>query len=352
MKDEIKEDLQLGFLPPPTLDEEPKQFLGGTLPYEERLPDGNWRKYHSKFEDQHHGVDKLDCVSESCTNVVEEQINWMIKTGQIETEPIKEWLDENGLFESSQRGLAKVSNTTTSGNTQMRVGDALRKFGLIPEKDWKTPTYNDYMSWNEFYKPIPQELIDKGKILFDYFDFAFERLNDTRHETLIKHKKQAPLWIATSTCSGWNYSDIVQMCSASPNHATTLDGHEINKYWNDLDHYNPYEKKLAWNYKIYYPYKLVVTPKPLILKKKENMQIKINVVKKANSPDYLYEDKRNPGQYIRFGNTETFLSQVEEFYPEIEEKDIDDKDIKSPLYLVGSVITIILNILTNLKGKK
>lgn len=268
LEEKIKYGLNTGILPPPNLKQAPKQFFGGAIPFVKRLEDGYWRQYRSRFEDQNHGgVDKMDCVSESCTNVVEAQINWMIATNQIETEPIKEWLDENGKFESSQRALAKQSGTSANGNSQMVVGDTLKNFGLIPEKNWPTPRGEVYMSWAEFYKTIPANLTAKGKTLLKYFNFVYERIGDTSKENFIKQKQHAPLWVAIGTCSGWSYQNIITACTMSPNHAQTIDGHKINEYWDDLDHYDPYEKKLAWNYKIYYPYKLVVNPLPSILKK-------------------------------------------------------------------------------------
>ena len=289
MKDEELKNFNDGFLPPPSIKEEPRQFMLGAISFEKRLDDGYWRKYRSKFEDQNHGgVDKMNCVSESCTNVIEEQINWMIETGQIETEPIKDWLDENGKFETSQRFLAKMSNTSKSGNTQMAVGDALDDYGIPPEKMWPTPPASQYMSWDEYYKTIPAEVKVKALEFNKYFSTRYERLGSVTKTALIQHKQQAPLWIATATCNGWSYQDIIQPCSMTPNHATTCDGHKVNVYWDDLDHYKPYEKKLDWNYKIYYPYKLVVTPLPSILKKNEEQEETMKLYKANNQGSKVF----------------------------------------------------------------
>jgi len=348
----IDEQTNLGILPPPSLEEAPKQFLGGTLPYEERLKDGNWRIYRSKFEDQNHGgSDKMNCVSESGTNVIEEQINWLIKTEQIETEPIKEWLDENGLFESSQRFLAKMSGTTANGNTQMRVGDAIRKYGLLPEKDWPTPPAGEYMSWAEYYKVIPTELKNKALKILDYFSFAFEQI-DNNTENLIKEKKQAPLWVAIATCNGWQSDDVIKACTASPNHAQVIDCEEYLKWWGDLDSYNPYEKKLAWNYRIYWPYKLLVNPLPTILKKKEDEGEPMIFFKKIGSPK-IYQKGVGDNLYHWVIDPDTFLKLYGDFSQyQIVELDIADSWIGEPLGLGNSFLKSLINFISNLRGSK
>lgn len=342
--DEIKND---GFQPPEK-DYKDTDWLAGSelsgIVYEEVLLDGNWRKYKPRNEDQNHaGNDKMCCVSSSFTNTVEEQINKMIKDDLLDLEKLEPWL-ENGLLNTSERHLAKGSGTTTSGNSQPRVVDYARKNGLVPEKLWKTPPASEYMSWAEYYKTIPADILKWGEKFLEYFDIMYERLPDSTPATLRKHMKQAPIWWATFTCSGWGSADIIKACSTSPNHATIGDCYDDLKWWGDLDHYDPYEKKLAWNYKIYYPYKVLVVPKPAILKKKpsedgegENMKIEINVVKKKNTPDFLYEDKMKKGVWHRFGDAETYMSQCGEFPKNPDELDIANENIESPIYLAPSI---------------
>jgi hypothetical protein len=82
-----------------------------------------------------------------------------------------------------------------------------------------------------------------------------------------------------------------------PNHAQTIDGHLVNKYWDDLDHYEPYEKRLAWNFKIYYPYKLVVTPLPSILKKNEEGEETMKLFKASNQGPKVFIIGEGDGLY-------------------------------------------------------
>lgn len=84
--------------------------------------------------------DAMDCVAESFGNIV-----YML-TG----------------FDSSPRALAKLSNTTPSGNSQTQVLNAANKYGLIPYLDWQTP---DYFDWGIYYDEIPSDVMLKAVFL-------------------------------------------------------------------------------------------------------------------------------------------------------------------------------------------
>lgn len=278
-----------GFVPPED-DFKDTDFIAGTLtaiPYQETMPDGNWRKYKPTGEYQKfRWFDSMACVSFSFNQAVAEQINRFIVLDIIDKSKIADWIDNNGNFNASDRATAKLSNTSTSGNSQPRVADAVRHYGLIPEKYWPNPTQNEEMTWDQYYKKIPDDVLKWGLKFLDLFEIQYERIPDSKPETLKKHLKQASLWIASACCPGWNSSSVIQSCDQSPCHATIIDCFDNLKWWGDFDHYEPFEKKLVWDYPIYYPYKVIVMPKDNILKKndEETMQL----YKAKGSPDCYF----------------------------------------------------------------
>jgi len=88
-------------------------------------------------------ADSLGCVSFSAVHCIESQ-------------EIKKF---GHTLEYSERALAKLSGTTTQGNSFENVVNAIKKYGLILEKDWPTPKS---FTWAEFYADIPQEIINKA----------------------------------------------------------------------------------------------------------------------------------------------------------------------------------------------
>ena len=268
----------LGFLPPPTLKECPEQFLGGTLPVQITRPLGDWFNVKITGEVQSFRLfDAMSCVSGAETNSEEKQIENFRENGVridgveyiIDEDKIKDWLDENGRVNLSERFLARTSGTTKTGNNPMKVLDTRDDYGLPPESMWPLkPFIENAFNWNEYYKTIPQAVVDKAKIWEEYFKTRYERITDVSHENFRFVLKQCPIFWATATCSGWQTSPIVQSCTGTPNHMTICEGLEWLKYKWDYDTYNPFDKKLAWNYPVYYPYKFIVQPTMLILKKK------------------------------------------------------------------------------------
>lgn len=82
-------------------------------------------------------TDAMDCLAESFINIV------YMTTG----------------FDASPRALAKLANTTRLGNSETAILNAVKKYGLIPYELWPTP---DDFSWNDYYAPIPQAVLDQA----------------------------------------------------------------------------------------------------------------------------------------------------------------------------------------------
>ena len=235
-------------------------------------PTGNW--FNSLPSDERQsGVyfDSMGCASQSANNPVETQLNWMAQTNQIPPATLKEMQDlgyfKDGSVNFSDRFLAKVSGTTRVGNYLVAVWDAIRKYGLIPESDWtfdpnqRTPVFD----WDDYYAPIPQALLDKGKKFLDLFDVKYEWLVAGGSATPKQFKewlKGGPIQIASATCPGWSTGNV-SACSLAINHATMLYAVDDTGY-KIFDHYSPFTKTLALDYKIPYAMRAVVSVKSSI----------------------------------------------------------------------------------------
>lgn len=153
------------------IEKKPEDFAGGTLPYEVLNPSGDWTPYLPKPENQFtHHVDSQACVTFSILNVIETQ--YKFKTGK----------DIN----FSDRFIAKMSGTTTQGNSVQNVCDAINKYGLVLEEEWPTDVE---FNWAQYYAPIPQSVLDKAKKYPIQYEFH------SPGDDLDKEMKHVPLEI-------------------------------------------------------------------------------------------------------------------------------------------------------------
>lgn len=154
------------------IEKKPKDFVGGTLPYEVLNESGDWTLYLPDPENQYtHYTDSMACVTFSILNTLETQYKFF--TGK------------NINF--SDRFIAKMSGTTHEGNTVQKVCDTIRKYGLVLEEEWPTDFEFD---WDQYYAPIPQSVIKKAK----KYDIAYEFFSPVEAD-LKREMKHAPLEI-------------------------------------------------------------------------------------------------------------------------------------------------------------
>jgi len=226
----------------------------------QRLPSGDWKPYLPTDEGQGYTYfDSMACVTFSALNSIETQMNWMKSMGKIPSGVLTElmnmgFFDANGRFNASDRFTAKMSGTTRQGNSLVKVWDSIRNSGVLPEKDW-TYSHDERGAtfvWEDYYKEIPQELKDKAKRFTELFTTSYQWLIPGGTQTQDHFKvwmQMAPIQIATATCPPWNTTDVLQACSLGVSHATMLfcanDG-----WYDDEDHYKPFQKRLALDYPI------------------------------------------------------------------------------------------------------
>ena len=195
---------------------------------EELNPSGNWFDFLPVKEYQHFDWgDTMECVTMSALNCLE-----ILHTYLYGIEP--NWSD---------RFTAKMSNTTHRGNWLTAVANSIRHDGLVSEEDYPATA----SSWDDYYKEVPQEIIDKGK-RFPY-EVNYEWIVPTNAEGLENALKTAPIQVIVHA---WEapVNGIYQRTTKPLNHAVCLLNSVHGEYWEIFDHYDNVIKRLAWDYKI------------------------------------------------------------------------------------------------------
>ncbi len=184
----------------------PEDWIGGTIPFEERNPSGDWRAHLPHEEKQYSdNTDTMGCVSFSMNNALEIQNKFY-------------GIDVN----YSDRFLAKISGTTSQGNYLYKVADAVRNTGLVLEADYPAPpNYN----WATYYSVIPQDVLSKAEGI----PMNYEWLSPDKG-TLQVHLKHAPIQIVIP--------------EPYPNHAVVLVAIEGDTAFY-FDTYPPYLKSIS-----------------------------------------------------------------------------------------------------------
>lgn len=194
----------------------------------EELTDGQWDAYLPLFEAQHkNGFDTFSCVTFSALNCIEALF--------------KRKYDENVNF--SDRAIAKLSNTTPTGNYLSTVADSVVKFGLVDESIWPYGGKN----WSEYMTEVPNEVLKTGELFNTRYKINWEWVYDRDPATLMELLKKAPLQVTVFAWNGMS-SGIYTKTTNRQNHAVMLYGFEKNKYWKIYDHYIDETKELSWDF--------------------------------------------------------------------------------------------------------
>lgn len=172
---------------------------GSALPYVINNPTANWDLYLPSPEKQWGGNgDKMNCVTQSYDNMVETELNEMIKNKKLPVSHLDflwqyGYLDENGLVNFNDRVSSILNDTTQQGNWLYIVADKAREFGLFPYK-----IINDdvNMTWAEYYDKsvVTPEVLEVGKKFKQYFSLGYQFLN-LSIANLQYYLKQAPIQV-------------------------------------------------------------------------------------------------------------------------------------------------------------
>ena len=188
--------------------------------------DGDWTKYIPVFEKQKYGsLETMSCVTQSALNVLEILVKKIYN------------IDIN----FSDRGLAKMSNTNKSGNSLQNVAETIRKMGVLLEEDWAFNN-NDVLTWDNYYRNIPNELIDKAFGFNKKYNFSHDWIYGMDMREALKY---SPLQV---TVNAWYKKDGIYYNNVNySNHAVVLVGYDGDCPL-IFDSYEPSIKKLKSDY--------------------------------------------------------------------------------------------------------
>ena len=261
--------------------------------------------------------DWMNCATNAPENEREKQFNYALEK-DLFSKGLVEWFEEksyinNGKFEIADAFNTILSGTTRNGNSLKAPVESCRVDGIIPKSVLPD---SQSMSWSEYHNPnrITQEMKDLGKEFLKYVELKYEKVPYNSFTKFLDTK--------------WDIMD---------SYVDSVDGDFI--------------KRLAPNYNIMsYGYHLTINQinEP---KKKDDMKLEIEVVKKLNSPDYLLRDKKQPDMWHRLGNEKVFRAIAGDFSEDIEELDIADSNIGEPIFFSSSLLDLIVNFFSKLRGK-
>lgn len=228
----------------------------------------DWSIYLPDFELQYDSVtDFLECVTMSAGHSIEMQMNYFLSQKNFSDEALNFFHNNNyivnGVFHISKRFNAKMNGTDKIMGQYLNVaGDHFRSDGFIPDSLWPV---TDNMTFDEFYAPIPQNLIDLGKKALWFISIQYQWIDS---ENVSNALLSTPVQVATEVCDGWDSGQIVKKCSGQLiEHCTIIYGQNGSNNWLDFDHYPPYEQLLSADYELPANMQYFITMKPVTLRK-------------------------------------------------------------------------------------
>ena len=191
------------------------------------LPDYEPQYFSNKVGTQTIVYDTLGCVSFSALNCIEALM--MKKFNRVEN--------------YSDRFTAKISGTTDKGNYLYKVGDSIRKDGLVRETTWPS----NAVTRTEYYADIPVNIVGQAKLFLSEYKVQYEFVWDDP-SALMEALKYTPLQVAI--CSyGLNEAGLIKSANEQANHAVMLYGFEPGQYWKIYDSYDNKYKRYTWDLK-------------------------------------------------------------------------------------------------------
>gem|GEM_PF-5118586 len=180
------------------------------------------------------------------SNWIEDQLEFLSKTGQFSAEAMQFFKDEgyidtDGDFSLSERFIEILSGIKDNGNDQMQFWILAQEYGLIPRSDLTYTQERSYMfaskeafNYDYFNKgQITQDMYDKGQKFLFYVNIARQWIGKpwtTPDLNILRQAlKQAPLQYGVPVpvnVSNWNNSIIPYDGRISANHA--IEGYKIN----------------------------------------------------------------------------------------------------------------------------
>ncbi len=143
----------------------------------------DWKEYAPEHEIQaRRFYDTMSCVTYSATDCIEYIFNHAIKNNRISKADLK-WLKDNDYFKNgminfNERFTAILGETDRNGAWQYKVGDAIRKYGLVPQDAIHFPDRQEDYFKNDF----NQNVLDLGLEFIKRFPINYQWANNFRDD--------------------------------------------------------------------------------------------------------------------------------------------------------------------------
>jgi len=326
-------------------------------------PDGKWHGFLPIAEIQKNNIiDFFNCVSEAGTNIFEILYKRVY----------------NISINFSARFAAKMNGTSRSGNTTKNFAQSAKNDGMVLEKVW---SWTKFMNWAEFYKIIPDWIIQLGKKWTDKNKVQYEivRSKSLSRNNFKTSLTESPLHWAVkawyrlgvtglyyspsnvrhnhSVCGIGIYtkSEIIAIKDILEKYESKvpIDLEDGKEYPAVLDSYPPYIKFLTHDYELFpYAKKYKITKLTEEAPQEEPMKF----YKRPNDPK-LYQLGLGDLKYHHIMGEPEFTDLYKDFkIHEIIEKEIPEAYIGKPIGYRNSflkpLLKLITNLFANLKGKK
>lgn len=254
--------------------------LGSYLPYEVRNESGDWSKYFGQWEGQKHDdLDSNCCWAYAGNEVLEDQLEFLMKEGYFMSEDIKwfkdnGYIDEDGDFYLSRRFIPILSGVKRNGNDHNEFWRITKIYGAIPSKLLPFTNNNEYFDKSK----ITPAMYALGKEFLKRVDITYQELgkrwvpnkdqygNDIRGWQIMMALKQGELQIGVPVprdVSQWNKEKVNWDGQYAAHHSIAL-----YKYDNTSDYpyyiydqYNPILKRLSKDYYIPMIVQAIIYPK-------------------------------------------------------------------------------------------
>lgn len=148
------------------------------------IPENEREQYLPSGERQNIGSEKMDCATRGPINILETKFTYLYRNNKLSPRS-KEFLNQyviEGSVRFSDRFIAKLSGTTTEGNSMKAPIDAIHRFGLIP-KD----ILPQVDTWDEYYSDgaITRYMMNLGEEFNKYFTINYEEVNRNDFKDLL-----------------------------------------------------------------------------------------------------------------------------------------------------------------------
>lgn len=241
------QEKQYGYLEPIILPNE--WTLGGIGEFggEVLQPDGQWIDYLPVTEEQKKGIETSNCTGFATTSAVEILFERM-------------GIEVN----YSDRALGIAAGTYPPGNTPHKVAQAVRHWGLVPEK---MLPFEDIASVAGYYSPdpLPDKILKEGKRFLSKYKFSHDwvitnlTLGDKKKK-MMQALEYSPLGVSVQA---WKKRNGLYYKDGRDNHWTICVGYKEGEHWLIFDSYtnegSPL-KKLEWDYDFGYVKRFSISP--------------------------------------------------------------------------------------------